>query len=166
MAKSYTWITEEQSALIRNAAVFFVASADPELGSGLEGVGPVNLSPKGGTLHILSPNRVAYLDYPGSGNETARHVSAGGPATLMICCFDKEDAAIVRLYGKATATPFEDSRIAEQLLGRTTPQPKSLPRQVIEIEVASTMTSCGYGVPIMNLVRDRRRPDRGRRYKE
>ena len=31
MAKSYTLITEEQSALIQNAAVFFVASADPEL---------------------------------------------------------------------------------------------------------------------------------------
>ncbi len=33
MAKSYTLITEEQSALIQNAAVFFVASADPELGA-------------------------------------------------------------------------------------------------------------------------------------
>ena len=29
-----------------------------------------------------------------------------------------------------------------------------------------TMTSCGYGVPVMNFVLDRRVADRGRRYKQ
>jgi len=52
--------------------MFFVATVDPSLANGPHDVGPVNVSPKGGVpLHILSPNRVAYLDYGGSGNETA-----------------------------------------------------------------------------------------------
>ena len=40
-------ITDEQADLIRNAKVFFVASADPSFGDGPNGEGPVNLSPKG-----------------------------------------------------------------------------------------------------------------------
>jgi hypothetical protein len=39
-------------------------------------------------------------------------------------------------------------------------------RQVIEIQIESTMTSCGYGTPVMAFVRDRRVADRGRRYKD
>jgi hypothetical protein len=36
---------------------------------------------------------------------------------------------------------------------------------VVEIDVERTMTSCGYGVPVMELVRERQRADRGRRFK-
>ena len=39
------------------------------------------------------------------------------------------------------------------------------PRQVIEIDIERTATSCGYGVPIMEYVRDREATDRGKRYK-
>ena len=166
MATYHPAITDEQAALIRSAAVFFVASAAPDLARGPAGVGPVNVSPKGAVaLHLLDPNRVAYLDYPGSGNETARHCAAGGPITVMICSFD-EDAAIVRLFGTARATPLGDSPLAQRLLGRPARELKSAARQVIEIAVERTMTSCGYGVPIMQFVRERRVADRGPRYKE
>ena len=40
------------------------------------------------------------------------------------------------------------------------------PRQVIEIEVEQTQTSCGYGVPLMSFARERRVADRGRRFKD
>ena len=84
MATYHPSITDEQAELIRNAPVFFVASAAPNLARGPHDVGPVNVSVKGGVpLHILGPNRVAYLDYRGSGNETARHCSAGGPVTVI-----------------------------------------------------------------------------------
>src|SRR3954471_24859276 len=100
MATYYPSITNEQAELIRSADLFFVASADPRLATGPNEVGPVNVSPKGGVpLHILGPNRVAYLDYPGSGNETARHCAAGGPITVMVVSFEGGDAAIVRLFG-------------------------------------------------------------------
>ena len=166
MASYYSSITDEQAALIRQALVFFVATADSHLAAGPHGIGPVNVSPKGGVpLHILSPNRVAFVDYVGSGNETARHSLAGGPITVMVCSFEAENAAIVRLYGKAHITPLDDSPIAAQLLQQTTLVAKQA-RHVVDIEVESTVTSCGYGVPVMTLIRDRRVADRGRHYKE
>lgn len=167
MATYYPSITDEQAELIRNAPLFFVASADPGLARGPHDVGPVNVSAKGGVpLHILGPNRVAYLDYRGSGNETARHTTAGGPITVMISSFDAEDAATVRLFGRATVTPLAESPLADLMLQQPARELKGAARQVIEIEIDNTMTSCGYGVPVMQLVRDRRVVDRGRRYKE
>ncbi len=166
MATYHTSITDEQAALIQSAPLFFVASVEPNLAKGPGDIGPVNISPKGGVrLHILNPTRVAYLDYPGSGNETARHAAAGGPLTIMVCAFDADDAAIVRLYGKAHVTPFAESPLAEALVQDSTSELKA-PRQVIEIEIEQTMTSCGHGVPVMTLVRERRSADRGRKYKE
>jgi pyridoxamine 5'-phosphate oxidase-like protein len=160
----YSSITEEQAELIRASRLFFVASADPGFAKGPHGIGPVNVSPRGGVpLHIVSPGRVAFLDYPGSGNETARHSAAGGPVTVMVCSFEGENAAIVRLYGKAMPTPIADSALAPVLLEDAPPD--SRPRQVIEVEIESTMTSCGYGVPVMGFLRDRGSEDRGRRYK-
>jgi hypothetical protein len=167
MASHFSCITDEQAALIRNASLFFVATADPKLEKGANGLGPVNVSPKGGVpLHLLGPNRVAFLDYKGSGNETARHCISGGPITLMICSFEASDAAIVRLYGRAKVTPLAESPIAEQLLREKAASHKVWPpRDIIDVAVETTMTSCGYGVPVMTFVRDRRDIDRGRRYK-
>src|SRR5581483_2564080 len=117
MATSYEGITEEQAALIRQAPLFFVASAAPDMAAGPQGQGPVNLSPKGGTpLHVIDANRVAYLDYEGSGNQTAGHAKAGGPITLMVMSMDAKDAAVVRLFGHATVIPLEASELKQRLL--------------------------------------------------
>ena len=164
MATYHDAITAAQAELIRQARVFFVATADPALANGPRGIGPINLSPKGGVpLVILDPRRVAYLDFPGSGNETARHSGEGSPITVMVCSFDAE-AAIVRLYGRARFTPVAESPLAAQLLGDD--HDARAPRQIVEIEVERTMTSCGYGVPLLSFVRDREATDRGKRYKE
>ena len=167
MATFYDSITDEQAALIKSAPLFFVATADPNLSNGPEGGGPVNVSPKGGVpLHIISRNRVAFLDYVGSGNETARHTLAGGPIAVMVASFEAENAAIVRLYGRATVTPIEDSSLADLLLESPADDIKLPTRQVIEIEIEKTMTSCGYGVPVMAFAGDRTIKNRGRAYKE
>ena len=171
MAATYSHITPEQADLIGNAPLFFVASADPTLGAGSDGtgsdgIGPVNLSPKGGVpLHIIGPNCVAWLDYAGSGNETARHAAAGAPVTLMVCSFDAADAAIVRLYGRASATPLDDYPHRERLLSRAAAEINLPVRQAIEVSVTATATSCGYGVPVLHPAGDRTRAQRGRRYK-
>jgi len=166
MASHFDAITDAQAALLRSAKVFFVATADPAQARGPHGIGPVNVSPKGGVpLLLVSPNRVAFLDYPGSGNETARHAQAGSPVTLMACSFDAGDAAIVRLYGRATVQRIDESPYAEALLDGNTGPTKNV-RQVIVLDVESTMTSCGYGVPVMEFVRQRGPEGRGRRYKE
>ena len=86
--------------------------------------------------------------------------------TVMVCSFDADDAAIVRLFGRARAMPLADSPLAQLLLERPARELKGPARQVIEVEIDSTMTSCGYGVPVMKVVRERRTADRGRRYKD
>ena len=78
MAKVFDTITERIGEIIRAQHVFFVATAP------LDGDGHVNLSPKGhDSLRILSPNRLAYLDLTGSGNETSAHLLENGRITLM-----------------------------------------------------------------------------------
>lgn len=165
MATSYIHITDEQAEMIRSAPLFFVGSADFRGDKDIE-VDSVNVSPKGGVpLHIINPNRVAYLDYVGSGNETARHSDAGSPVTVMVCAFEEENAGIIRLYGRARAMPFEDSPLADLVLGRQADEIALPLRQVIDIQVEKTSTSCGYGVPVMSFERDRTVGDRGRLYK-
>src|SRR6476660_3750642 len=135
-AERYVGVAAAPAELIRSAAVFFVATADPRLERGPQGEGPVNVSPRGGVpLHIIAPDRVAFLDYAGSGNETARHSLAGGPITVMVCSFGAEDAAIVQLYGRATITPLADSPLAERLLAHPAKDIKLPLRQVVEVEI-------------------------------
>ncbi|MBC7878418.1 MAG: pyridoxamine 5'-phosphate oxidase family protein [Anaerolineales bacterium] len=166
MASFFTSVTDEQAELIKNSPVFFVGTSAPTTADISEGLGPINISPKGGTrLHIINSNCVAFLDYTGSGNETANHISAGSPITVMICSFEEDDAAIVRLYGKATITPIDQHTLGKELLKNGSNEIKLTPRQVIEIQVDKTTTSCGYGVPAMTYVRERRTVDRGRQYK-
>ena len=166
MGTSFDRITDEQAELIRNSPLFFVASAAPDMGKGPDGQGPVNLSPKGGTpLHIIDSNRVAYLDYTGSGNQTARHARAGGPITLMVMSMGVEDAAIVRLFGRATVGAVEESPLADLLLGAKADNIELPVRQVVDVAVEGTQTSCGYGVPVFEFVSQRVRSERGRRYK-
>lgn len=63
------------------------------------------------------------------------------------------------------ATPLEESHHAE-LLQQSESEHLRTKRQVIEVQVEQTGTSCGYGVPVMDFVRERRVADRGRRYKD
>ena len=147
--------------------MFFVASADPELASGPDGTGPVNVSPKGGVvLHILDRNRVAYLDYRGSGNEPARHCSAGGPITVMVCSFEEQDAAVVRLFGTARATALADSPLAQLLRAHPGGGGERTGAAGDRDSRRKDGDSCGYGVPVMQFVRQRRIANRGRRYKQ
>jgi hypothetical protein len=166
MGTSFDHITDEQADLIRASKLFFIASASPDFAHGPDGQGPVNLSPKGGTpLHLIDANRVAYLDYTGSGNQTASHAQAGGPITVMVMSMGGEDAAIVRLFGHATVGPAEDSPLAEVVLGAKADNIELPIRQIVDIAVESTQTSCGYGVPVFEFVKQRVRSERGRRFK-
>ena len=166
MGNNFSHITDEQADLIRKSPVFFVASVAADLSAGPNGQGPVNLSPKGATpLHIIDPNHVAYLDYKGSGNETARHGITDGPITVMVMSMGGEDAGIVRLYGHAKAVPLEESPLFELLNNSPAATLELSKREVVEITVDSTQTSCGYGVPVFEFVEQRNRFGRGRRYK-
>jgi hypothetical protein len=80
MGKVYDAITEDIQKYIEKQSMFFVATAP------LAAEGHVNLSPKGlDSFRVLSPNRVAYLDMTGSGNETSAHINENGRITLLLC---------------------------------------------------------------------------------
>jgi Pyridoxamine 5'-phosphate oxidase len=128
--------------------MFFVATAPGG------GDGHVNCSPKGlDTLRILGPTRVAYLDLTGSGVETIAHLRDNGRITLMACAFNGAPR-ISRIYGTGTVhelgSPGFDELAANfpDLPGR---------RAVIDVAVDRVSTSCGYAVPLMDLVGDRER---------
>jgi len=57
MASFFEAITTEQRALIEEAPVFFVATADPRSRPGPDGQGTVNVSPKGGSPPIVLDDR-------------------------------------------------------------------------------------------------------------
>lgn len=166
MATKYESITPKQAALIESAPVFFVATVDLASEKGPLGEGPINLSPKGDSrLTVLDEHIVAYIDFTGSGNQTARHITAGSPVTLMVCSFDEADAGIVRLFGHGTVhdavSYAHRDRLTEGGAGEI-----ALPeRQVIEIAISHTITSCGYGVPVSSGFRPRTVRDRDRAFK-
>ena len=157
----FDMITDEQIDLLETVEMFFVASVAPDLSRGRVGQGPVNVSPKGGKLLVVDRHTVAYLDHSGSGNETARHGNAGGPITVMAMSFS-DDAAIVRLYGTASATSIEECSFADQIPDQNLALPR---RQVITMSVTATQTSCGYGVPRHEFIANRSGEQRGRRFK-
>ncbi len=117
--------------------MFFVATADVD--------GYVNLSPKGlDSLRILDDSTVLWLNYTGSGNESAAHVQRNKRMTIMMCSFD-EKPLILRIYGEAREVlPGDDQWQActEHLPGGTGA------RQYFFLDVELVQTSCGFGVPL------------------
>ncbi len=138
MAKVYDAISDDQRAFITAQQIFFVASAP------LSSAGHVNLSPKGlDCLRVLTPNRVAYLDLTGSGNETSAHVRENGRITLMFCAF-AGPPKILRLYGRGeTVLPGSDQWADLSSLFGAYPGA----RQIIIAEISRVQTSCGFAVP-------------------
>ena len=131
-------------AMIEQQPMFFVATAAEDA--------RINLSPKGyDSFRVISPERVAYLDLGGSGNETNAHLLADGRITIMFCNF-QQPALILRIYGRGQPVlPWESGW--DELAGHFTMLPGT--RQIFDIAVESVQTSCGWGVPVMSLERER-----------
>ena len=144
MAEFFDELDDAHRAMIAAQPVFFVATA-------AEGA-RINLSPKGyDCFRVLSPSRVAWLDLGGSGNETNAHLLADGRITMMFCNF-RQPALILRIYGRGEpVVPWD--RGWDELAAHFTMLPGT--RQIFDIAVESVQTSCGYGVPLMTLERER-----------
>jgi hypothetical protein len=144
MAEFFDKLNDKHVAMIAAQPVFFVATA----AAGAR----INLSPKGyDAFRVLAPDRVAYLDLGGSGNETNAHLLADGRITLMFCNF-QQPAQILRIYGRGEPVlPWESGW--EELADHFNLLPGT--RQIFDIKVESVQTSCGYGVPLMSMERER-----------
>jgi hypothetical protein len=144
MATQFDAISERHRTFIERQPMFFVATAARD--------GRVNVSPKGlDSFRVLGPNRVVWLNGTGSGNETAAHLLDTNRMTVMFCSFAREPL-ILRLFGSArTIQPGDDDW--DEMAGLFPPMPGA--RQVYDVDVDLVMTSCGYGVPLMETTAQR-----------
>jgi hypothetical protein len=148
MADGFSSLSSDLAQWWCEQPLFFVATAP----SGADG--HVNLSPKGyDTFRVLADDRVAYLDLTGSGVETIAHLRDNGRITLMACAFSG-NPRISRIYGRGTVhttgtAGFDElAPLFPELPGR---------RAIIDIAIDRVSTSCGYAVPLMDLVGERER---------
>lgn len=144
MAKFQEELNETLIKFIKEQKMFFTATAPNE--------GRINLSPKGiDTFRCLDNKTVAYLDLTGSGNETSAHIQQNGRMTIMFCSFTVKPL-ILRLYGQG-----EVVRIGSEKWDILIPNfmRDFGERQIILLHIDSLQTSCGFGVPIYELVEER-----------
>src|ERR671921_2262544 len=105
MARTYDEIDARLADWIAAQPLFFVATAP------LGADGHVNVSPKGpiGSLQVLGPLSVAYLDVGGSGAETIAHLRENGRIVVMLCAFDGPPR-ILRFHGRGRAVEAGEPR--------------------------------------------------------
>lgn len=137
-------LTPRLRAFIEKQRLFFVATAAAD--------GRVNLSPKGmDTLQVPSLERILWINLTGSGNETAAHVAENPRMTLMFCAFEG-DAKILRVYGQARVLHPHDPEW-EGLASRFPPMAGQ--RNLFDLSIEMIQISCGTGVPVMHIERER-----------
>jgi predicted pyridoxine 5'-phosphate oxidase superfamily flavin-nucleotide-binding protein len=155
MAAIYSELDERLIKFITSQPMFFVATAPclDRSGSG----GHVNVSPKGyrDTFAVIDPLTVAYLDLTGSGAETIAHLRQNGRITIMFCSFDRTPK-IVRIHGTGRVIlPGEpDWADLAPYFPAATDERKDC-RSIIVVAADRISDSCGYSVPLMDLVDER-----------
>ncbi|MEN9443926.1 MAG: hypothetical protein RIS47_816 [Bacteroidota bacterium] len=145
MANYYKSLTPTHIEFIGQQKMFFLASA-----SQME----VNLSPKGlDALRVISPERLLFLDFPGSGNRTARDIRLGGRITLMCCAFEG-NPLILRCFCKGRLVEPSDAEFAERL-ELFDENLRHRARRLVLLDVEAVETSCGWAVPQMEFKTER-----------
>lgn len=130
--------------------MFFVATAP----SGA--AGRVNLSPKGyESLTVIGTRTLLFLDYPGSGNETANHVKENGRITFMWCSFGAKPL-ILRTYGVGRVVEKGSEEFTRLMAAHFPAVKVEITRQLLVQEIEAVQTSCGSGVPHYEYVGERR----------
>jgi hypothetical protein len=147
MGKLYDEIDDRLARWIAAQALFFVGSAP------LDAEGHVNVSPKGpiGSLRVIGPREVAYLDIVGSGAETIAHLRENGRIVVMFCAFEGPPR-IVRLHGQGSVVLPDDPAFAQLIesAGFEDPAIAESRRAIVRVAVTRIADSCGYGVPLMS----------------
>ncbi|MDT7550836.1 MAG: hypothetical protein QOE84_3230 [Actinomycetota bacterium] len=143
---TYDGIDDDLAAWIDAQPMWFVGTAP------LSGDGRVNVSPRGhDSLSVLGRHRVAWVDYTGSGVETVAHLRENGRICLMFCSFTTHPR-IVRLHGRGSVALPGDA-MYDDVVARHPAHPSS--RAVIVVDVDRVSDSCGFGVPVMEVVAER-----------
>jgi len=146
MSKVFDSIDEHLKTWIEEQPMWFVANAP------LRADGHVNVSPRGlDSFSVLGAHRVGWVDYTGSGVETIAHIGENGRVCLMFSSFGNRPR-IVRLHGRGAVFLPGESAFAE--VAALHPEHPST-RAVITVEVSRISDSCGWGVPVMDMIGER-----------
>jgi predicted pyridoxine 5'-phosphate oxidase superfamily flavin-nucleotide-binding protein len=151
VGRTYDTIDAPLRRWLAKQPMFFVATAPNDA------AGHLNLSPKGGegTFHVLGPTTVAYVDFVGSGVETAAHLRENGRIVLMFNAF-AGPPKIVRFHGRGRVLAEDSEEFAALLPTLSLPaDARRLARGIVVVEVERISDSCGFGVPRMELVAER-----------
>lgn len=145
MSQIFEEIDARLAQWIAQQPMFFVGTAP------VAADGHVNVSPKGpiGTLRVLGPKSVAYLDLIGSGAETIAHLRENGRIVIMLCSFDGPPK-ILRLHGHGTVLDPAEPRFTELAGCFEQPGPPEARRAIVVVDVSRIADSCGYGVPLLS----------------
>lgn len=153
MGKLLPEIGPKEEEFIASQKVFFVATAP------LDAKHHVSVSPKCNGCVVLDPHTVIYGDLTGSGAETAAHVLQNGRMTLMFCNLENGPPKILRLFGQCQVILAKD--VPQSLRDR-------LPMEIVEnfgfravykLRVTRVSSSCGYSLPVMEFVKNRKTLD-------
>jgi hypothetical protein len=146
MAKFTEKLSAKEIEFINNQKMFFVSTAPKE--------GKINISPKGldETFKIINEDTILWLNFFGSGNETAAHLLEDNRMTIMFCAYEG-DANILRLYCEATCIQEKDNNWQDYISNFPTSHGA---RQVFEVKIKSVNNSCGMGVPLFDFVEQRK----------
>jgi len=144
MGKQYKVLTPENIEFINQQHLFYIASA-----SGQE----VNLSPRGfDSAKVIDEKTMIFLDYPGSGNRTARDIDAGGEVTVVFNAYGGP-AQIIRLFCKGEL--IEKSSEAFKQYFSLFDVDEVLIRRIVKLNIYAVESSCGMGVPKMQYQKQR-----------
>ena len=144
MGIQYASLTPEDIEFINDQPLFYIASA-----SGQE----VNLSPRGfECARVIDANMMIFLDYPGSGDRTARDIRDGGEVTVVFNAF-KGAAKILRLFCKGELIEKEHAGFSEYL--SLFDEEEKMVRRIVKLHIYAVESSCGMGVPKMQLQHQR-----------
>ena len=144
MGKQYKLLTQEDMTFINAQHLFYIASA-----SGSE----VNLSPRGfDSAKVIDEKRLIFLDYPGSGNRTARDIRADGEVTVVFNAYSGP-AQILRLFCKGRLVEKEDAAFKGYF--SFFDEDINMIRRIVELNIYAVESSCGMGVPKMQYQKER-----------
>lgn len=144
MGKQYRYLTENDAEFIKEQKLFYIASC-----SGQE----VNLSPKGyDCIRVLERGSLLYMDYPGSGNRTARDIDAGGEVTVVFNAFEGKPR-ILRLFCKGELIGKNDKDFPAYM--KHFGESPEVIRRLIKLNIYAVESSCGMSVPVMRFEQER-----------
>ena len=145
MSNIKTSLSKNDIHFIKNQKMFFVATSPKK--------GKINISPKGldDTFKIISHHKLLWLNYFGSGNETAAHLLENKRMTIMFCSFNGKPN-ILRLYCKVKTIQKKNKLWNKKIKLFNFTRGA---RQIFDVKIQFVNNSCGMGVPLYDFVKQR-----------